>query len=191
MYLKTNLLKSLSANGQKNPDYNIRFNGRPQSIHCPGRKIEGASPFPHNRHFRILPARQWRKPGSISIQCGPMSTLTITNSSAGLCSRKPDAEILINEILLSHLKESYRDLLKAAQGSDLLITHPITFAGPLVAEKTRIPWISTVLAPISFFSAYDLPVFPPYPYLKKLDFLGAVDGQAALEVCSFYDTALE
>ena len=89
-------------------------------------------------------------------------------------------QILIKEILLSHLRESYRDLLKAAQDSDLLITHPLTFAGPLVAEKTRIPWISTVLSPISFFSAYDLPVFPPYPYLKKLDFLAPWTGKLLL-----------
>ncbi len=93
---------------------------------------------------------------------------------------KTGPRILIKEILLSHLKESYRDLLEAAEGSALLITHPLTFAGPLVAEKTQVPWISTVLSPISFFSAYDLPVFPPYPYLKKLDFLAPWTGKLLL-----------
>ncbi|MGA2223108.1 MAG: glycosyltransferase [Syntrophobacteraceae bacterium] len=93
---------------------------------------------------------------------------------------KTGPEILIKEIMLSHLKESYQDLLKAAQDSDLLITHPLTFAGPLVAEKTKIPWISTVLTPISFFSAYDFPVLPPYPYLKKLDFLAPWTGKLFL-----------
>ena len=93
---------------------------------------------------------------------------------------KTGPQILIKEILLSHLKESYRDLLEAAQDSDLLITHPLTFAGPLVAEKTRVPWISTVLSPISFFSAYDFPVLPPYPYLKKLDFLAPWTGKLFL-----------
>jgi hypothetical protein len=90
---------------------------------------------------------------------------------------KTGPEILIKEFLLSRLKESYLDLLDAAQGSDLLITHPITFAGPLVAEKIRIPWISTVLAPLSLFSAYDLPVMAPYPYLKKLDIPGPWAGK--------------
>ncbi len=93
---------------------------------------------------------------------------------------KTGPQILIKEILLSHLKGSYRDLLKAARDSDLLITHPLTFAGPLVAEKTRVPWISTVLSPISFFSAYDFPVLPPYPYLKKLDFLAPWTGKLFL-----------
>lgn len=89
-------------------------------------------------------------------------------------------QVLIGEVLLSHLRESYRDLLAAARGSDLLITHPLTFAGPLVAEKTGIPWISTVLAPISFFSAYDLPVFPPYPYSKELDVMAPWTGKLFL-----------
>ena len=34
----------------------------------------------------------------------------------------------------------------------------LTFAGPLVAEKTGIPWVSTVLAPLSYFSYQDSPV---------------------------------
>jgi UDP:flavonoid glycosyltransferase YjiC (YdhE family) len=95
---------------------------------------------------------------------------------------KTGPQILIKEILLSHLQESYRDLLKAAQDSDLLITHPLTFAGPLVAEKTRVPWISTVLSPISFFSTYDFPVIPPYPYLKNLDFLAPWTGKLFLKL---------
>lgn len=98
---------------------------------------------------------------------------------------KTGPEILIKEILLSHFEESYRDLLKAAEGSDLLITHPITLAGPLVAEKNQIPWISTVLAPLSFFSAYDLPVISPYPYLKKLDFLGPWTGKLFSRLARF------
>ncbi len=42
----------------------------------------------------------------------------------------------------------------------MLVTHVITFAGPLVAQKTGIKWTSTVLAPVSLWSAYD-PFVPP------------------------------
>lgn len=98
---------------------------------------------------------------------------------------KTGPEILIKQVLLPRLSESYRDLLEVSAGSDLLITHPITFAGPLVAEKTGIRWISTVLAPLSFFSAYDLPVFAPYPYLKKLDFLRPWTGKLFLKFGRF------
>jgi UDP:flavonoid glycosyltransferase YjiC (YdhE family) len=85
---------------------------------------------------------------------------------------KHGPEILIRECLLPHLRDSYADLTAAAHGADLLMTHPITFAGPIVAERYRIPWVSTVLAPMSFFSAYDLPVFPPLPWLTELRRLG-------------------
>jgi len=45
----------------------------------------------------------------------------------------------------------------------------LNYAGPIVAEKTGIPWASYVLAPLSFFSAFDPPVLPPYPKLAKAD----------------------
>ena len=61
---------------------------------------------------------------------------------------------------MQHVRASYEDLSEAARGADLLVTHPITFAGPVVAEMTGHPWVSSVLSPISFFSAYD-PLFPP------------------------------
>jgi rhamnosyltransferase subunit B len=38
-----------------------------------------------------------------------------------------------------------------------------------VAEVTGIPWASYVLAPFSFFSAFDPPVLPPYPKLARAD----------------------
>jgi UDP:flavonoid glycosyltransferase YjiC (YdhE family) len=80
-------------------------------------------------------------------------------------------EVLVREVLLPHLRHAYTDLAAATHGADLLVTHPITFAGPVVAERYPIHWVSTVLAPMSFFSAYDLPVFP-YPlwlaWLRRL-----------------------
>jgi rhamnosyltransferase subunit B len=81
-------------------------------------------------------------------------------------------EILIREVLLPQLRESYEDLLEAINGADLLVTHPVALAGPLVAEKTKTAWVSTILAPLSLYSAYDPPVFPPFPFLKNLDRFG-------------------
>ena len=57
------------------------------------------------------------------------------------------SKFLLDEMLIPALREGYDDLLQAVQGADLLFTHPITFAGPLVAQKTGIPWVSGVLAP--------------------------------------------
>jgi rhamnosyltransferase subunit B len=72
---------------------------------------------------------------------------------------------LMRKLLFPRLKESYEDLSEATWGADVLLTHPLTFAGPLVGEKMSIPWVSTVLAPISFFSAHDFPALPVFPRL--------------------------
>jgi len=68
--------------------------------------------------------------------------------------------------------ESYTDTLEAARHADAIVTHPVTFAAVLVAGKLGLRWISTVLAPLSFLSAYDPPVSPLAPWLHSLRILG-------------------
>jgi len=80
--------------------------------------------------------------------------------------------VLLNEMLFPFLRDAYDDLLHAVKGADLLLTHPITFAGPLVAQKTGIPWVSSVLAPASFMSAYDPPVPPFWQWMKHIGWFG-------------------
>ncbi|HEY0074154.1 MAG TPA: nucleotide disphospho-sugar-binding domain-containing protein [Abditibacteriaceae bacterium] len=79
---------------------------------------------------------------------------------------------LFEEILMPGLRGGYDDLTKAVQGADLMLSHVVSLAAPLVAAKTKIPWISSVLAPISFYSAYDLSVPPMHQSLFALRFLG-------------------
>ena len=81
---------------------------------------------------------------------------------------KTGTEFIFKTLIMPHLRDSYEDLRKAANGASLLITHPITFAGPIVAQELNLPWASSVLAPASFFSAYDPPVTPIQPGLIKL-----------------------
>ncbi|MCU1268399.1 MAG: glycosyl transferase, UDP-glucuronosyltransferase [Acidobacteria bacterium] len=85
---------------------------------------------------------------------------------------KSGSGFLLNEMLFPFVRDGYEDLLQAVQGADLLLTHPITFAGPLVAQKTGIPWVSSVLAPVSFFSAYDPPVPPFWAWMRHAELLG-------------------
>src|ERR1035437_4643437 len=78
----------------------------------------------------------------------------------------------LRDFLFPVLRQTYSDLLDAAtkpERADLLLLGELNYAGPLVAEVTGIPWASYVLAPISFFSAYDPPVLPPYPRLARAD----------------------
>lgn len=79
---------------------------------------------------------------------------------------------LLNKLLFPFVRASYEDLLNAVEGADLLLTHPISFAGPLVAQKTGIPWVSSVLAPVSFFSPNDPPVPPFWQWLKHIQIFG-------------------
>ena len=85
---------------------------------------------------------------------------------------KSGSGYIINEMLMPFLRDGYEDLLRAVEGADLLLTHPISFAGPLVAQKTGVPWVSSVLAPASFMSAYDPPVPPFWPWMRHVQLLG-------------------
>lgn len=78
----------------------------------------------------------------------------------------------LRDFLFPSLRQTYDDLLDAATKparADLLLLGELNYAGPLVAETTGIPWASYVLAPLSFFSAFDPPVLPPYPKLARAD----------------------
>lgn len=94
-------------------------------------------------------------------------------SNRQLLARVMDArrgsEYVIREVMMAHLRDTYDDLLSVARGADLLVSHPITFATPVVAERLGVPWASGVLAPMSLFSRYDLPVFPNAPWAKALE----------------------
>jgi len=85
---------------------------------------------------------------------------------------KKGTETGLREFLYPVLRETYDDLLEAAtkpERADLLLLGELNYAGPMVAEVTGIKWASYVLAPFSFFSAYDPPVLPPYPKLARAD----------------------
>jgi rhamnosyltransferase subunit B len=62
---------------------------------------------------------------------------------------------VFKELTLPHLQDTYQDLSAAVKNVDVLVSAPLTLAAPIVAEKTPVTWLSSVLAPVSFFSAYD------------------------------------
>jgi rhamnosyltransferase subunit B len=85
---------------------------------------------------------------------------------------KTGPRFLTEELVFPAVRESYEDLMTIVAGADVLVTHPAAPAGPLVGRKTGITWISTVLAPFSFISAYDPPVPPYWQWTRKLNVLG-------------------
>jgi UDP:flavonoid glycosyltransferase YjiC (YdhE family) len=85
---------------------------------------------------------------------------------------KKGTETGLREFLYPVLRQTYDDLLDAAtkpERADLMLLGELNYAGPIVAEMTGIPWASYVLAPLSFFSAFDPPVLPMYPRLARAD----------------------
>lgn len=82
------------------------------------------------------------------------------------------SEFIIRQLVMPYLEESYQTIRAEAKSHDLMITHVLTFAAPLVAEELQIPWISTALQPSVFFSAYDPPALGFLTILPRLKFLG-------------------
>jgi len=80
------------------------------------------------------------------------------------------AQFLVKTVVAEPIRRTYASLEAAtdAHRPDLFITHPLTFAAPLVAEKRGIPWLSVALAPGSMMSAHDPFVFPQAPFISRL-----------------------
>jgi UDP:flavonoid glycosyltransferase YjiC (YdhE family) len=92
------------------------------------------------------------------------------------------SEVIVRELLMPKLRETYEQLRAALDRADLLVTHPITYAGPLAAEHAGLPWLSTVLAPLSFFSARDPAVLPTAPRLNDVPVVGPWLAHALLKL---------
>jgi UDP:flavonoid glycosyltransferase YjiC (YdhE family) len=74
----------------------------------------------------------------------------------------------LQEFILPALRDSYVDTLAATGDADLVVSHTICFAAGLVAEKTGVPWVSTLITPSGVFSAFDPPLLPGYPEVSRL-----------------------
>jgi rhamnosyltransferase subunit B len=112
------------------------------------------------------------------VRVGPSLNPEDPEQVAALMDIRKGTERTLREILFPAIRQSYDELLAAVEargGADLMLSGELAYQAPLVAEMTGVPWASYVLAPLSFFSAYDAPVLPPYPALARL--------QSAVPVC--------
>src|ERR1041384_4104557 len=89
---------------------------------------------------------------------------------------------VVADMVVPHVRDIYDDLDAATEGADLLLTHPLPFVGPIIAQKKRLNWISTVLAPASFLSVYDPIVPPQWPSLHRALRMSPWVGRAVLAV---------
>jgi rhamnosyltransferase subunit B len=89
-----------------------------------------------------------------------------------ILDRRRGSEYLLRDYLLPRVESAYEDLNAACDGANLLVTHAAGYAGPIVAEMRRLPWVSVALQPAIFFSTYDPSVLAPAPWLRHLHGLG-------------------
>ncbi len=82
---------------------------------------------------------------------------------------KTGGQFVYQDYLAPAIRRSYDDLAAATQDADLMVSQSLmALAAPLVAASTRIPWMSAVLQPMSFFSVYERPNYLPFPLLPWL-----------------------
>ena len=91
---------------------------------------------------------------------------------ARIMDARKGPKTVIKQIVMPAFRDTFQDLLKPAARADVLVSHVLTHAVPVLAEKLGKPWASTVLSPMVFFSAHDVPVLSPLPSLAKLRALG-------------------
>jgi rhamnosyltransferase subunit B len=78
---------------------------------------------------------------------------------------------VMQELLAPFTRDTFTDTvaaLNADGGADLMVSHAVPLAAPLVAAKSGIKWLSAVLSPISLSSVYDPPTPPELPWLRQL-----------------------
>lgn len=82
------------------------------------------------------------------------------------------AQRLLRAMVTGPLRRAHAELLAAAQGVTLAVSHPLTPALPFIAEVRGLPWLSSVLAPYSLFSRTDPSLLPMLEWLQRLPRLG-------------------
>jgi rhamnosyltransferase subunit B len=101
---------------------------------------------------------------------------------ARMMDLKTGSEYIIRQWLMPNLRDTYTDLMDSAHDADLIITGEIVYAARLVAEKLGIPWVTSLLQPVAFFSAEDPSILPLFPFAAQLPKLGRVVNQAVKQL---------
>jgi UDP:flavonoid glycosyltransferase YjiC (YdhE family) len=77
------------------------------------------------------------------------------------------SEVVVRDLAAANVRAAFEATREAARDADVIVTHPVAFAGPLVARSLGRPWLSVALAPTTLFSIHDLPLLPPTPWLLR------------------------
>jgi rhamnosyltransferase subunit B len=78
------------------------------------------------------------------------------------------AEYLIRELMMPNVDAAYDDLDALVRDGDVLVSHPLTYAAPVLAERRGLSWAASVLAPLGFFSRQDPPLMAVHPVVAAI-----------------------
>ena len=78
------------------------------------------------------------------------------------------AEYLVRDLMMPLVEQSYDDLNEVVADDDVLVSHPLTYAAPVLAQYRGITWAASVLAPLGFFSQDDPPLMAVHPLAESL-----------------------
>jgi len=99
----------------------------------------------------------------------PYTEITTETAEAfGVDPKSLGSEFVLRRIVFPGSEQTYRDLLSAGQGCDLMVLPMFLVPGQMAAERLGIPWVVTHAAPASFNSAYDPTRIPHVPWLHPL-----------------------
>ena len=110
------------------------------------------------------------------------TALSDPQEMAKMMDLQKGTEYVICQWVCPSLKDTYSDLMNCAKNADLIISGEGVLAARMVAEKSKIPWVFTVLQPLAFMSASDPFVLPIFPGLAKLRWLGAIVNKSIIKL---------
>jgi UDP:flavonoid glycosyltransferase YjiC (YdhE family) len=96
---------------------------------------------------------------------GPDVDLRDEAALARVMDARRGGEVVVKQFVLPALEQMYEETHRLAERADILVSHPLTFCTPAVATARAMPWVGTILAPLSLFSDADFPVLPALPGL--------------------------
>jgi hypothetical protein len=107
-----------------------------------------------------------RRGHAVTIATSASYAAKIASEGLAFHAVRPDVSLEDNALL------AY--VMDARHGSERVVRYLSSEvrASVLAAQKFGVPWVSSVLAPISFLSAWDPPVPAPSPWLIKVRALG-------------------
>ena len=116
--------------------------------------------------------RAGNAPGLEFFATRPVLSLGDQEMMARVMDPRKGGEVVIREIVTPSLRQTYADLQRATADADLVVSHVLTYAVPILAEVSGMLWVSTVLSPMILCSAYEPPAFAQIPWLAALRPLG-------------------